>query len=275
MAPGAGGRMSKPVTTRTFRRMKAEGRKIVVLTAYDWMLARYLDEAGIDAILVGDSAGQVFAGHRTTLPVTLDDMIYHARAVRRGAPDRFLIVDMPFLSFQVSPEDTLRNAGRVMKETDAQAVKVEGGAALAETIERLVGCGIPVMGHLGLTPQSVHAFGGYGLRASEAGEADRLRSDARALERAGCFSLVLEKIPRALAAEVSAELEIPTIGIGAGPGTDGQVLVTPDLLGLTPDFRPRFVRRYADLDRIVREALARFAAEVRDGSFPGEEESYP
>ncbi|HET6361561.1 MAG TPA: 3-methyl-2-oxobutanoate hydroxymethyltransferase [Gemmatimonadota bacterium] len=267
--------MSKVVTTRTFRRMKAEGRKIVVLTAYDWMLARYLDEAGIDAILVGDSAGQVFAGHRTTLPVTLDDMIYHARAVRRGAPDRFLIVDMPFLSFQVSPEETLRNAGRVMKETDAQAVKVEGGAALAETIERLVGCGIPVMGHLGLTPQSVHAFGGYGLRASEASEADRLRSDARALERAGCFSVVLEKIPRALAAEVSADLEIPTIGIGAGPGTDGQVLVTPDLLGLTPDFRPRFVRRYADLDRIVREALTRFAAEVRDGSFPGEEESYP
>lgn len=267
--------MSKPVTTRTFRRMKAEGRKIVVLTAYDWMLARYLDEAGVDAILVGDSAGQVFAGYRTTLPVTLDDMIYHARAVRRGAPDRFLIVDMPFLSFQVSPEDTLRNAGRVMKETDAQAVKVEGGVALAETIERLVGCGIPVMGHLGLTPQSVHAFGGYGLRASEAGEADRLRSDARALERAGCFSLVLEKIPRTLAAEVSADLDIPTIGIGAGPGTDGQVLVTPDLLGLTPDFRPRFVRRYADLDRAVREGLRRFAAEVRDGTFPGDEESYP
>ena len=267
--------MSKPVTTRTFRRMKAEGRKIVVLTAYDWMLARYLDEAGVDAILVGDSAGQVFAGHRTTLPVTLDDMIYHARAVRRGAPDRFLIVDMPFLSFQVSPEDTLRNAGRVMKETDAQAVKLEGGAALSATIERLVACGIPVMGHLGLTPQSVHAFGGYGLRASEADEAERLRSDARAIERAGCFSLVLEKIPRALAAEVSAALEIPTIGIGAGPDTDGQVLVTPDLLGLTPDFRPRFVRRYAELDRIVREGLRRFAAEVRDGSFPGDEESYP
>jgi 3-methyl-2-oxobutanoate hydroxymethyltransferase len=267
--------MSKPVTTRTFRRMKAEGRKIVVLTAYDWMLARYLDEAGVDAILVGDSAGQVFAGHRTTLPVTLDDMIYHARAVRRGAPDRFLIVDMPFLSFQVSAEDTLRNAGRVMKETDAQAVKLEGGAALGGTIERLVACGIPVMGHLGLTPQSVHAFGGYGLRASEADEAERLRSDARALERAGCFSIVLEKIPRALAAEVSAALEIPTIGIGAGPDTDGQVLVTPDLLGLTPDFRPRFVRRYAELDRIVREGLRRFAAEVRDGSFPGDEESYP
>ena len=255
--------------------MKAEGRKIVVLTAYDWTLARYLDDAGVDAILVGDSAGQVFAGHRTTLPVTLDDMIYHARAVRRGAPERFLIVDMPFLTFQVSPEETLRNAGRIMKETDAQAVKVEGGAALTETIKRLVGCGIPVMGHLGLTPQSVHAFGGYGLRASEAAEADRLRSDAGALERAGCFSLVLEKIPRGLAAEVSADLAIPTIGIGAGPGTDGQVLVTPDLLGLTPDFRPRFVRRYADLDEVVREALARFAAEVRDGSFPGEEESYP
>ncbi|MGH7565671.1 MAG: 3-methyl-2-oxobutanoate hydroxymethyltransferase [Gemmatimonadota bacterium] len=267
--------MSRPVTTRTFRRMKAEGRKIVVLTAYDWTLARYLDDAEVDAILVGDSAGQVFAGHRTTLPVTLDDMIYHARAVRRGAPERFLIVDMPFLTFQVSPEETLRNAGRIMKETDAQAVKVEGGVGLAETIERLVGIGIPVMGHLGLTPQSVHAFGGYGLRASESAEADRLRSDARALELAGCFSLVLEKIPRALAAEVSADLEIPTIGIGAGPGTDGQVLVTPDLLGLTPDFRPRFVRRYADLDEVVRAALTRFAADVRDGSFPGEEESYP
>jgi len=266
--------MSKPVTTRTFRRMKAEGRKIVVLTAYDWMLARYLDEAGIDAILVGDSAGQVFAGHRTTLPVTLDDMIYHARAVRRGAPDRFLIVDMPFLSFQVSPEDTLRNAGRVMKETDAQAVKVEGGAPLAETIERLVGCGIPVMGHLGLTPQSVHAFGGYGLRASEAAEADRLRSDARALERAGCFSLVLEKIPRALAAEVSADLEIPTIGIGAGPETDGQVLVTPDLLGMTPDFRPRFVRRYAEMGKAAGEAFAAYAADVRAGRFPAAGESY-
>lgn len=267
--------MTRAVTTRTFRRMKAEGRKIVVLTAYDWMLARYLDEAEVDAILVGDSAGQVFAGHRTTLPVTLDDMIYHARAVRRGAPGRFVIVDMPFLSFQVSPEKTLENAGRVMKETDAQAVKVEGGEALVETIERLVGCGIPVMGHLGLTPQSVHAFGGYGLRASEADEAQRLRADARAIERAGCFSIVLEKIPRALASEVSAELEIPTIGIGAGPGTDGQVLVTPDLLGMTPDFRPRFVRRYAALDETVRQALARFAADVRDGSFPGDEESYP
>lgn len=267
--------MTRPVTTRSFRRMKAEGKRIVVLTAYDWTLARYLDAAGVDAILVGDSAGQVFAGHRTTLPVTLDDMIYHARAVRRGAPDRFLIVDMPFLTFQVSPEQTLLNAGRIMKETDAQAVKVEGGAALSQTIERLVACGIPVMGHLGLTPQSVHAFGGYGLRASEADEADRLRADARALERAGCFSIVLEKIPRALAAEVSADLQIPTIGIGAGAGTDGQVLVTPDLLGLTPDFRPRFVRRYADLDEVVSAALARFVADVRDGSFPGEEESYP
>lgn len=267
--------MTRAVTTRTFRRMKAERKKIVVLTAYDWMLARYLDEAGVDAILVGDSAGQVYAGHRTTLPVTLDDMIYHARAVRRGAPDRFLIVDMPFLSFQVSPEKTLENAGRIMKETDAQAVKVEGGEALAETIERLVGCGIPVMGHLGLTPQSVHAFGGYGVRASGADEAERLRSDARALERAGCFSMVLEKIPRDLAAEVSADLEIPTIGIGAGPDTDGQVLVTPDLLGLTPNFRPRFVRRYADLDETVTRALARFSADVRSGAFPGDEESYP
>lgn len=262
------------MTTTDLARAKAEERKIVFLTAYDWMLARYLAEAGVDGILVGDSVGQVFAGHPTTLPVTLDEMIYHAKAVRRGAPDTLLVVDLPFLSFQVSTEETVRNAGRVLKETNAEAVKLEGGAPMADTIARLVEVGIPVMGHLGLTPQSVHAFGGYGLRAAEESEAERLRSDVRALADAGCFAIVLEKIPRELAGEVTRSVEVPTIGIGAGPETDGQVLVTPDLLGLTPDFRPKFVRRYAELGQAMADALARFAADVRSGDFPGDAESY-
>ena len=262
------------MTTAEIARAKAEGRKLVFLTAYDWMLARYLASAGVDGILVGDSVGQVFAGHSTTLPVTLEEMIYHARAVRRGAPDTFLVVDLPFLSFQVSTAETVRNAGRVLKETDAQAVKIEGGAPMADTIARLVEIGIPVMGHLGLTPQSVHAFGGYALQAADEAGAERLESDARALSDAGCFAIVLEKIPRDLAASVSAGLEIPTIGIGAGPDTDGQVLVTPDLLGLTPDFRPRFVRRYAELGEAMADALERFVADVREGAFPGDAESY-
>ncbi|MDX1622528.1 MAG: 3-methyl-2-oxobutanoate hydroxymethyltransferase [Gemmatimonadota bacterium] len=262
-------------TVRTLREKKEAGERIVFLTAYDWLLARYVSEADVDGILVGDSVGQVFAGHPTTLPVTLDDILYHARAVRRGAPDCLVVVDMPFLTFQVSPEDTLRNAGRVLKETGAQAVKIEGGERLAPTVERLVAAGIPVMGHLGLTPQSVHAFGGYGLQADEPDSAARLEADARALADAGCFALVLEKIPRDLAATVTADSPVPTIGIGAGPETDGQVLVTPDLLGLTPDFRPRFVRRYADLGASIEEALGRFVDDVRQGRFPDEAESYP
>lgn len=262
------------VTTTTLAKMKAKGEKIVFLTAYDWMLARYLAGAGVDGILVGDSVAQVFAGHPTTIPVTLDEMIYHARAVRRGAPDALLAVDLPFLSFQVSVEDTVRNAGRVLKETNAQAVKLEGGEPVVDAIDRLVKIGIPVMGHLGLTPQSVHAFGGYGLRAAGEEEAGRLMADARALADAGCFAIVLEKVPRALAAEVTREIDVPTIGIGAGPHTDGQVLVTPDLLGMTPDFRPKFVRRYAELGEATAGALARFVADVRDGAFPSEEESY-
>jgi 3-methyl-2-oxobutanoate hydroxymethyltransferase len=262
-------------TVLTFRAMKAEGRKIVFLTAYDWMLARYLAAAGVDGILVGDSVGQVFAGHPTTIPVTLDEMIYHARAARRGAPGTFLAVDMPFLSFQVSAEETLVNAGRVLKETGAEAVKLEGGRRIAETVRRLVESGIPVMGHLGLTPQSVHAFGGYGLRAGEEREAGELVEDARALSDAGAFAIVLEKIPRELASMVTVNVAAPTIGIGAGAGTDGQILVTYDLLGLTPDFRPRFVRRYADLDAAVGGALARFVDDVRAGSFPGMAESWP
>ncbi|MGH7542540.1 MAG: 3-methyl-2-oxobutanoate hydroxymethyltransferase, partial [Gemmatimonadota bacterium] len=213
--------------------------------------------------------------HSTTIPVTLDEMIYHARAARRGAPDVFLVVDMPFLSFQISPEETLRNAGRVLKETGAEAVKLEGGRRVAETVRRLVESGIPVMGHLGLTPQSVHAFGGYGLRAAEDREAAELVEDARALSDAGAFAIVLEKIPRELASRVTVNVAAPTIGIGAGSGTDGQILVTYDLLGLTPDFRPRFVRRYAELDRAVGDALARFVDDVRAGGFPGDAESWP
>lgn len=263
------------ITVRTFPRMKAEGKRVVFLTAYDWLLARYLADADVDGVLVGDSVGQVFAGHASTLPVTLEEMIYHARAVRRGAPESFLVVDLPFLSFQISAEETLRNAGRVMKETGAQAVKLEGGARLAESIRRLVEIGIPVMGHLGLTPQSVHAFGGYGLQAADHASAERLAADARAIDEAGCFAIVLEKIPRGLAARVTREVAATTIGIGAGPETDGQVLVTYDLLGLTPDFRARFVRRYADLDRALADALGRFAADVREGRFPSASESFP
>ncbi len=261
-------------TVRTFQQMKQEGKKIVFLTAYDWLLAHYLAGAGVDGILVGDSVAHVFAGHRTTIPVTLGDMIYHARAVRRGAPETFLIVDLPFLTFQVSPEDTLRNAGRVLKETDAEAVKLEGGERSASSVARLVEAGIPVMGHIGLTPQSVHAFGGYRLQGKGDAEGERLRADARALADAGCFAIVLEKVPRDLAARVTAEIPVPTIGIGAGPETDGQILVTPDLLGLTPDFEPRFVRRYAELGQGMADALGRFAEDVRAGRFPGAEESF-
>lgn len=264
----------KPFTVTSFRQMKQEGRKIVFLTAYDWMLARYLSAAGVDGILVGDSAAQVFAGHASTLPITLDEMIYHARAVRRGASDHFIAVDLPFLTFQISADDTLRNAGRVLKETGAQAVKIEGGAELAGTVARLVGAGIPVMGHLGLTPQSVNALGGYDLQAADEGSAARLLEDARILDQAGCFAIVLEKIPRGLAARVTSQVAAPTIGIGAGGETDGQVLVTPDLLGMTPGFRPRFVRRYAELDRVVGDALARFVADVREGRFPADAESW-
>jgi len=261
-------------TVLTLLRKKEEGKKIVFLTAYDWLLAHYLARAGVDGILVGDSVAHVFAGYRTTIPVTLDEMIYHARAVRRGAPDTFLVVDLPFLTFQISPEETLRNAGRVLKETDAEAVKLEGGERMAATVARLVETGIPVMGHVGLTPQSVHAFGGYRLQGKGEVAAERLSADARALSDAGCFAIVLEKVPRALAARVTAEVAVPTIGIGAGPDTDGQVLVTPDLLGLTPDFHPRFVRRYAELGEASVAALSRFAADVRAGTFPGQEESF-
>jgi 3-methyl-2-oxobutanoate hydroxymethyltransferase len=252
--------------------MKRRGERIPVLTCYDVLFARILEEAAVDLILVGDSLGQVVLGHDSTLPVTLDAMIHHAAAVRRGAPGTFLAVDLPFLTYQISPEEALRNAGRVMVEAGADAVKVEGGGPrILEVIERLVGAGIPVMGHLGLTPQSVHTLGGFRVQAREEADARQLREEALALEAAGCFSLVLELIPGPLAEAVTRELTIPTIGIGAGPGCDGQVLVLPDALGLNPGFTPRFLRRFADLHGVALEGVRAYLDEVRSGSYPAPE----
>ncbi len=255
--------------------MKKKGEKIVVLTGYDFLFARILEEAGVDLILIGDSLGQVVLGYPSTIPVTLEEMIHHGKAVRRGAPESFLVLDMPFLSYQVSPEDALRNAGRAFKETDVQAVKVEGGGMrTCRAVEALVQAGIPVMGHIGLTPQSVHALGGYRVQGREEAAAERLRHQARALEDAGCFSVVLELLPADLAEEITASLTIPTIGIGAGPACDGQVLVLYDALGLNSGFQPRFLKRFAELDTDVRRAVGDYAREVREGSYPGPEHSF-
>lgn len=245
-----------------------------MLTAYDYTMARLLDAAGVDVLLVGDSASNVMAGHETTLPITLDQMVYHAQSVVRGAPRCLVVVDLPFGSYQENPKEALASAIRIMKETGAHAVKLEGGKRIVPAVERIVGAGIPVMGHLGLTPQSIYKFGTYKVRAREEAEAAELLEDAGLLERAGCFALVLEKIPATLATSVTASLSIPSIGIGAGSGCDGQVLVTHDALGLTTDFNPRFVRRFAHLDETVRDAVATYVAEVRARSFPGPEESY-
>jgi 3-methyl-2-oxobutanoate hydroxymethyltransferase len=254
--------------------MKARGERCAWLTAYDVAFARLLVAGGVDGILVGDSVGQVVAGLSTTLPVTLEDMIYHTRAVARGAPGVLVVVDLPFLSYQPSARDAVLSAGRVLKETEAGGVKLEGGRELAATIRRLTRSGIPVMGHLGLLPQSVRALGGYPLRGTEEGAASALLEDARRLQDAGCFAIVLEKIPAQLARSVSASLEIPTIGIGAGPACDGQILVLHDVLGLTEDFRPRFVRRYAELGSETVRAVEAYVRDVKAGAFPSESESY-
>jgi 3-methyl-2-oxobutanoate hydroxymethyltransferase len=262
-------------TVRRFLEMKERGEKIVALTAYDVVFARILEEAGVDIILVGDSLGQVVLGYDSTLPVTLDEMIHHASAVRRGAPESFVVLDMPFLTFQVTPADAVRNAGRVMKETGVQAVKLEGGDARAvETVGTLVSVGIPVMGHLGLTPQSVHALGGYRVQGREAADAERLLAEARALEEAGAFAIVLELLPAGLAGEISRSVSIPTIGIGAGVGCDGQVLVLYDALGLNPGFSPRFLKRFAELHRDALEGVRAYAREVREGSYPDPDHSF-
>jgi 3-methyl-2-oxobutanoate hydroxymethyltransferase len=255
--------------------MKKQGKKIVALTAYDVLFGRLVEEVGVDLILIGDSLGQVVLGYENTIPVTMDEMIHHGKAVRRGAPETFLVVDMPFLSYQVSSQDALRNAGRVLKETGVQAVKLEGGtAATCETVKALVQAGIPVMGHLGLTPQSVHALGGYRVQGRGEAAAELMRAQARGLEEAGCFGVVLELVPAELAGEISRSLTIPTIGIGAGSECDGQVLVLYDALGLNTGFQPRFLKRFGDLDADVRKALGAYVSEVREGTYPGPEHSF-
>ncbi|PYP17003.1 MAG: 3-methyl-2-oxobutanoate hydroxymethyltransferase [Gemmatimonadetes bacterium] len=262
------------ITTRTLLEMKEKGERIVALTCYDALFARLLDASGIDILLVGDSLNQVLAGAASTLSATLEQMIYHTTIVRRGAERAMVICDMPFLTYQITPEDALRNCGRVMKETGCQAVKVEGGQPLAPTVRRLVDVGIPVMGHIGLTPQSVHALGGYRVQGRDDATAERLKADARALEDAGAFAVVLELVPAALASQITKTLTIPTIGIGAGPACDGQVLVLHDMLGLNDQFSAKFVKKYAALAEDVREAARLFAAEVREGRYPGPEHSF-
>jgi len=263
------------VTVRDLGEMKTRGDKIVVLTAYDYLFARLVDEGGADIVLVGDSLGQVVLGYDSTLPVTIEDMIHHARAVRRGVQRAMLVVDMPFLSFQISAEETLRNAGRALKETGCEAVKLEGGdEQTAECVRALVRAGIPVMGHIGLTPQSVHAVGGYRVQGREEADAARIKREAAALQAAGCFSIVLELLPGHLAADITRALHIPTIGIGAGAAVDGQVLVLYDMLGLNDGFKPKFLRRFGDLAEHTRNGIRTFAAAVRDGSYPAAEHSF-
>ncbi len=265
---------AKRITTHTLREMKEAGEKIAMLTGYDYSMARILDDAGIDIILVGDSASNVMAGHETTLPITLDQMIYHASSVVRAVSKSLVVVDLPFGSYQGNSRLALESAVRIMKESGAHAVKMEGGKEIGESVSRILSAGVPVMGHLGLTPQSIYKFGTYVVRAKEEEEALKLKSDALVLEELGCFSLVLEKIPAALATEVSQSLKIPTIGIGAGGGTDGQVLVIHDALGLNKEFNPRFLRRYHNLYDEIHGAIEHYIKDVRSGDFPNENEQY-
>jgi len=254
--------------------MKQRGEKIAMLTSYDYSTAKIVDAAGVDVILVGDSAANVMAGYETTLPITLDMMIYHARSVVRGVNRALVVVDLPFGTYQGNSKVALDSAIRIMKETEADSVKIEGGEEIIESVQRIISAGIPVMGHLGLTPQSIHKFGTYNVRAKEEAEAEKLVRDAHLLQEAGCFAIVLEKIPAALAERVSKELTIPTIGIGAGGATDGQVLVVHDMLGITNDFSPRFLRRYADLHGVMSEAISHYVSDVKSQDFPNEKEQY-
>lgn len=266
----------KPVkiTTQTVVDMKAKGEKISMLTAYDYTMAQIIDQAGIEIILVGDSASNVMAGHETTVPMTLDHMIYHTSCVVRGVTRALVIADLPFMSYQVTAKEALISSGRMMKEAGAHAIKLEGGKSIVDTVKRIVDAGIPVMGHLGLTPQSIYKFGTYKVRATEEEEAEELIRDARLLEEAGCFSIVLEKIPAKLAAKVTDALSIPTIGIGAGPQCDGQVLVIHDMLGLNKEFNPRFLRRYADLNSVMTDAVQNYIKDVKNKEFPNKDEQY-
>jgi 3-methyl-2-oxobutanoate hydroxymethyltransferase len=264
----------RPLTVSDLVAMKVAARRIVMLTCYDAVFARLLEQAGVDVLLVGDSLNQVLAGHETTLSTTLDQMIYHAGAVRRASRRALVFVDLPFLTYQVTIPEAIRNAGRVLQESGAHGVKLEGGKPMAETVAALVERGIPVIGHLGLTPQSVHALGGYRVQGRDAAAADRLINDANALEAAGACSIVLELIPAALAGRISQAVTIPTIGIGAGPQCDGQVLVLHDMLGLNEQFAPKFLRHYAKLGDAVREAVRTYASDVREGKYPGKEHSF-
>ena len=264
----------KKVTTHSLQQMKDQGEKISMLTAYDFTMAKMVDAAGVDCILVGDSASNVMAGHETTLPITLDQMIYHASSVVRAVDRALIVVDLPFGSYQGDSKGALGSAIRIMKETGGHAVKVEGGVEIIDGIKRILTAGIPVMGHLGLTPQSIYKFGTYTVRAKEEAEALKLKEDAKALQEAGCFAIVLEKVPAPLAKEVSEMLDIPVIGIGAGPGVDGQVLVFHDLVGMTHEFHPRFLRRYLNLYDDITGAIGQYVADVKSVDFPNKDESY-
>ncbi len=264
----------KRVTTKTVIAMKQRGDKIACLTAYDYITAKLLDQAGVDIVLVGDSLAMVFQGEETTLPVTLDNVMYHAKAVIKGVSRAMVIVDMPFMTYQANAEEGFRNAGRIMKETGAGGVKVEGGERVASMIRMTTEAGIPVMGHLGLTPQSIHNFGGYQPRGATSAEAKRILHDAKALEESGVFAIVLEKIPSQLAAKVTKSVSVPTIGIGAGLHTDGQILVVSDMLGLYEDFHPRFVRRYANLAEEIRSSVRTYVDDIKSKKFPSRDESY-
>ena len=264
----------KRITTKSLIEMKANGEKISMLTAYDFTMAKIVDTAGIDVILVGDSASNVMAGHETTLPITLDQMIYHASGVVRAIERALVVVDLPFGSYQSDPKEALRSAIRIMKESGGHAVKLEGGSEIKDSIKRILNAGIPVMGHLGLTPQSIYKFGTYTVRAKEDEEAEKLMEDAKMLEQMGCFALVLEKIPASLAEKVSKSISIPVIGIGAGGGVDGQVLVIHDMLGMNNEFSPRFLRRYSNLYEIMTKAIGNYVADVKSSDFPNKNEQY-
>lgn len=264
----------KHITTKVLYAMKQKDEKISMLTAYDFLTAKFLDAAGVDVILVGDSLGNVIQGNETTLPVTLEEMIYHTKIVKRAVSNALVVGDMTFMSYQVGVKEAITNCGKLMKETGCDAVKMEGGDYIAETIRRVVEIGIPVMGHLGLTPQSINKFGSYKTRGTEKEEADKIYQDSLMLEKSGCFAIVLEKIPARLGTKISKALKIPTIGIGAGPYCDGQVLVTHDMLGFIEDFKPRFVRRYANLASDTKDAFRRYIKDVKDKKFPADKESY-
>lgn len=265
---------TRKVTTHRLIEMKHKGEKIAMLTAYDYTMASIIDASGVDIILVGDSASNVMAGNVTTLPITLDQMIYHAKSVVRAVKRALVVVDMPFGTYQVNADEAVKNAIRIMKETHADALKLEGGEEILPSVRKILDAGIPIMGHLGLTPQSINKFGTYSVRAKDEAEAEKLRRDATLLQEVGCFAIVLEKIPAMLGATVSSELQIPAIGIGAGGAVDGQVLVCTDMLGMTADFTPRFLRRYADLNTVIGEAVGSYVSDVKACDFPNEKEQY-